>query len=211
MSASGIAPREDRRSIRRPPRPDRASVMMGSVADLPFRSRWRAISVWTRPISSSSPSCSAGSTMPRARRTSPPASGCCSPPPPGRGRPRYGGGADHFIGRKLDGGRGGLLLGDQARRPIERPVCLLDRVLAERVLGTRHVVLDRAPGVACLLEVHGQHESELARAPGYNAPAPRRPAHGVRDALLEQRRVGRVLDEAVPEQVLELGGSTRVG
>ena len=39
-----------------------------------------------------------------------------------------------FIGRELDGGRGGLLLGDQARRPIERPVCLLDRVLAERML-----------------------------------------------------------------------------
>ena len=65
------------------------------------------------------------------------------------------------------------------------------------MLGTRHVVLDRAPGVAGLLEVHGQHESELARALRVQRFQGRAdPPMEFATLLLEQRRVGRVLDEA---------------
>ena len=68
------------------------------------------------------------------------------------------------------------------------------------------VVVDRLLGVARLLEVHGQHRRELTGS--LRIERLERLADTtvqLSPLLLEERAVGRVLDEGVPEQVLELG------
>ena len=87
---------------------------------------------------------------------------------------------------------------------------LLDRVLLERVLAAGGVVVDRLLGLAGLLEVHRQHRRELADALRVEL-LERLADLAVQLAalLLEQRAVGRVLDERVAEQVLELRAQRR--